>query len=166
MLKPLVPIGVNRQAGVAAQGLRRLTKSEAAKLGVSARYYTSQKAGVKRLDRSKVVTRRAAETPVLGQSFDAAAKVNRERRGGRSPLTRYKRYRQAFQASHPGMGAKEVMSDPEFQRLYAQATSKSRTLRATAKRLEALKALGLLPENDFTEMLASTVTYEFLRSAA
>lgn len=158
----------NRKAAIEDAGYRKLTKAEAKKLGTSDRNYTSQKAGVKRLDKTKVRGRRSLEQEVLGIQYERAATENRARRGNRSPLDRHARYLESFRAQFPGMSRAQARQDPRFKKAYRKAVNskgsgmhaKDKTRaekRATMNRLEGLKELGLFDEEKFAELFEGYV---------
>jgi hypothetical protein len=90
------------------KGLRALTASEHRKLGVepSKRLYTSQKAGVKTLDRNKVVSRRyALEATIFAiegkkTSLEKKAKENKKLGGGFNERSSFNAIRKRFIAFH------------------------------------------------------------------
>ena len=148
----------NRKAATSAEGLRQLTKPELRKLERSdtSRAFTTQKVGVKKLDVSKVVSRRQAEqrTQSLGSSntFESLAKARRTANAGRAPLDRYSGYLADY-AETNDLSKGDARKSEDFKRLYKDVKNPSKTRAATIRRLEALYELGAIDEDQLNNLL-------------
>ena len=148
----------NRKSATLAEGLRQLTKPELRKLGRSdtSRAFTTQKVGVKKLDDSKVLSRRQAEqrSQSLGSSktFESLAKEKRTAGAGRNPLDRYSNYLADY-AETNDLTKGEARKDKGFQRLYKDSQNRGRSRAATVRRLQALYELGVIDEDQLNNLL-------------
>ena len=148
----------NRKAATSAEGLRQLTKPELRKLGRSdtSRAFTTQKVGVKKLDVSKVVSRRQAEqrSQSLGSSktFESLAKAKRTAGAGSNPLDRYSGYLANY-ADANDLSKGDARTDATFKQLYKDSQNQSRTRAGTVRRLEALYELGVIDEDQLNNLL-------------
>jgi len=155
--RPKVLAKNNRKATTASEGFRQLTKPELRKLGRSetSRAFTTQKIDVKRLDASKVLSRRQAEqrSQSLGSSktFETLAKAKRTANAGSAPLDRYSRSLDKY-AKTNNLTKGDARKNADFQRLYKDSTNRSRTKQATVRRLEALYKLGVITKAEFNRL--------------
>lgn len=149
----------------AATGARVLTSAEARRSGASLRTYTTQKPGVKKLDKSKFLSRRQVTKQTLSVIYGGGKVVTPEKRaainfaeaGGRSTQTLFQERRRQYAIQKYGkpkirttrsgriveefpvkLSSITLKSDKAFARLYRESQSEGRDRVSTIRRLTAL----------------------------
>lgn len=175
---PRTSSGVSNKYIKEKTGFRPLTQAELAKVvelnrksgwsnkaakTLGSRAYTSQKEGVKKLDLTKVVSRRDARQAALTVkrtlngmgdkvTLEREAKRNKNANRGRNHQTVYSQTLKDY-AALTGRKKGELRKDPEFRRLYKDYSNESRSRAATRRRLEALRVLDPINSEYYSRLL-------------
>lgn len=152
-------------------GYRPLTAEEKRRLNLpkTVTSYTSQKVGVKKLDKSKLISRRRAEQEALyiekgvRTTYERIAEKNIIKRGGRKYHERYEHALEAYTKLkygevkiHVTKGGRikklfpikksEISKEAEFLAIYKKSRYRGKNRRKIREKLEALHVL--YPENE------------------
>jgi hypothetical protein len=157
----------------AATGARALTNAEARRLGVSLRTYTTQKAGVKKLDKSKLISRRQARKNTLSTLFGSGKIVTPEyvrkeyfaERGGRFALGHFQQIREKYVEQKYGAPKVTVSKSGKVKKTYINAESgqevrlSSVTLKSDKEFAKAYKDVKLLGDDRVSTVRRLTALY-------